>query len=746
MTEHRVCQVQRKTPGETVIAHLSDLHFKAGSRTNAPEWGALAEDLKLHKVDVIAVTGDLVDNPLIDKVALRNISGVLDKVGTFLESELCVAAQVDKAEGLIVLPGNHDYRLQGIGVVADDQPFRNRFKDLMVHRIYPNLRLCTLVFDSNRDVAANNFAAGLVDKNKILEAVALTRTVSQEWETSARVALLHHHPMPIGPTEHRAGVTDREEFLLLKNAGLFMLEMAGCRVDLILHGHKHFPSVSRATFSVSPGEDHTLIVVAAGSAGAARPQTYNLVRISDSGEIELERRNLDNVTYKTAISQKLLSYEQARPGLRERAARRHPPLLQVAKSHVCHMIRARSGDDAIRERFEEVRAFGRPEIDEVDGYVESASGCFNEPRFLEIYPPDQRIWWQWKSVVGTRREASTHFKPAIGRQPVRFTRERITFNAIHSNWRDRWDTLRSRGETDQARAAVESIWHQIRYAYDSLVIQVIFPDLYFPARCWAEAGTWMDRRFERDGRETAHIAPAFALFPETRTAVLALRQPIMEHIYRIAWELPDIDPEERELRLEDKAEAADLAERFMGVQNRPVEMQRALAAVQDFIGREYPPAPEELHTSLHAYDEKAGMLVKVASTGALNQARKHTAIGRTLVGQAWRRRELVCASWLNPKAWQDNLCDEPPADEYKTPAAAIAFPLFSPPLGGVRVAVLYIATSSRRCGLIRICAEAHQSAGRREPRSELVHKFETHLTAWGAGDMRRALSLPGAQV
>jgi hypothetical protein len=52
------------------------------------------------------------------------------------------------------------------------------------------------------------------------------------------------------------------ELTLLKNAGLFMEQMVKTRMELILHGHRHYPAYSRAGFPVAEGGDHPLAVIA----------------------------------------------------------------------------------------------------------------------------------------------------------------------------------------------------------------------------------------------------------------------------------------------------------------------------------------------------------------------------------------------------------------------------------------------------------------------------------------------------
>src|SRR5262249_32865711 len=149
-------------------------------------------------------------------------------------------------------------------------------------------------FDSNSDNGSLNLAAGWVLPREIIDfsdVVEKLRT-RDDWSLLTKVALLHHHPMPIGPTEHRSSLAGRAEHMLLKNAGLFLEEMVKARVDLILHGHHHYAAISKACYPVNGDEFHTVSVLAGGSVGVGRPPSYYVLTFEDSGEIHVEQRSL----------------------------------------------------------------------------------------------------------------------------------------------------------------------------------------------------------------------------------------------------------------------------------------------------------------------------------------------------------------------------------------------------------------------------------------------------------------------
>jgi len=197
----------------------------------------------------------LFDNSTAERFRWNGSKKALDLVRGYLIT-LCKAAGLDPADRLMVIPGNHDYRIQGnVTSLKLAKMFRTVFKNEFEHRLYPDLRLLVLVFDSNASATKFDLATGAVAVEDLLDIRDLRNQHSEAWEAATKVALLHHHPMPIAATEGLEELTEIESFLLLRNAARFMNKMVAERIDLVLHGHRHCPSFSRATRKriVSPG-------------------------------------------------------------------------------------------------------------------------------------------------------------------------------------------------------------------------------------------------------------------------------------------------------------------------------------------------------------------------------------------------------------------------------------------------------------------------------------------------------------
>lgn len=127
-----VRELSRKHPEYVTIAHISDLHFTPDTRFPPDPGGAhlaqLIEDIKNFQPDILAVTGDFADNPFSNALKQLSLDLFSHEAGwdawnrslrdTFVRSrnfleDLCRQCHIEPAIGLFVVPGNHDYRLQG---------------------------------------------------------------------------------------------------------------------------------------------------------------------------------------------------------------------------------------------------------------------------------------------------------------------------------------------------------------------------------------------------------------------------------------------------------------------------------------------------------------------------------------------------------------------------------------------------------------------------------------------------------
>lgn len=294
------------------IVHLSDLHFGGGADAR------LLDPLRVLLADIqptfLVVSGDVVNSPRPRSV--RTAAKYLESVRS--------AAGVSP-ERVIVVPGNHDYKVLGLfGLrrltrVPFEVYFRREglslaawrrwrlYARLMLSALWPWSRdlqdqlivhedrllgVVFLCFNSTPPFEWFGLATGCVQPAVISEAsrwCAQTRT-----QALARIAVVHHHPVPIPYVGTTARDRLEESFMVFYNAGAFLRELGRGGVDLVLHGHKHFSGLTRVSYDLPDGSQAQLGVLAAGSALHQEPSEplgneFNVITLLDDGTIGLDQ-------------------------------------------------------------------------------------------------------------------------------------------------------------------------------------------------------------------------------------------------------------------------------------------------------------------------------------------------------------------------------------------------------------------------------------------------------------------------
>ena len=182
----------RKHRDKTVIAHISDLHCTSASQFEAdPRWLALGQDLKRNSPDILVVTGDLIDGSISDSNDLGKLQTAFSGARRFLSDNLCKEAQIEPAGALLVVPGNHDFRVKGNFFRKPMfDLFYQEFKAYFQPTILSGLKLIVFVFDSNPREFGIDLATGLVAERDLIEfsarAEALADGQADLWYSSTR--------------------------------------------------------------------------------------------------------------------------------------------------------------------------------------------------------------------------------------------------------------------------------------------------------------------------------------------------------------------------------------------------------------------------------------------------------------------------------------------------------------------------------------------------------------------------------
>jgi 3',5'-cyclic AMP phosphodiesterase CpdA len=227
--------MERKSRNHLTLAHISDLHTPTAGveprRRLADFKEPLIDDLLQHKVDILVVTGDVADSPIVSTIGvirsyfdgretqllIDSLAATLAAARTTLE-DICQAANIDPEDGLCVIPGNHDLRIQGVltGNNTYEQDASNTFEEVF-DRYYRTRRLhstykgggtihTTIVpFNSNTNQAAVNFSSGGITSHELRKFGDFLRTDNARSNSPPdsvfKICLVHHHPLPVGTAE-----------------------------------------------------------------------------------------------------------------------------------------------------------------------------------------------------------------------------------------------------------------------------------------------------------------------------------------------------------------------------------------------------------------------------------------------------------------------------------------------------------------------------------------------------------------
>ena len=316
------------------IVHISDLHF--GPPFDAVLWTYLKSVVIETKPQLIILSGDVVNSPntLRMLLARKELRELEDKSGA----------------RLLVVPGNHDiaavgnFRMptssrlfwrifagdsqaQALEAKLPDAPWKDdrtaspkkqrfarvqRFfgtgfnrmrarwwarglpdpsREKREQRISEN-QVLVMGFDSN---SRTYLATGYVDEHEIYDAASYLDSTHTDQRNlkqvlALRIAVVHHHPVPIPFVIAKEGLLGFEPFLMFRNAGAFLKMLNERSFDLVLHGHHHYYNFSRIAFGAESSA-YELGVLSAGSAtvrySEGRRNSFNLITILPNGRVQI---------------------------------------------------------------------------------------------------------------------------------------------------------------------------------------------------------------------------------------------------------------------------------------------------------------------------------------------------------------------------------------------------------------------------------------------------------------------------
>ena len=226
------------------LVQISDLHIdRSGTQSLDVLAVAVKDALKsLAKPSILVVSGDLVDSPSTKTLGLAK---------DFL-TELA-----SSFHDCFLVPGNHDVK-QYLGNFLRTEEFASFFPprpSLLIREAGLHL----IGVDSTPASWAQGSVSSLEYDKMVVASYDGEALPNDERNGLARVAVLHHHPLPLADAEDGKVLGIRDEgFTYLQSPARFLHACMNCGVCLILHGHQHVSGIARYSIqSEEPVEIYT---------------------------------------------------------------------------------------------------------------------------------------------------------------------------------------------------------------------------------------------------------------------------------------------------------------------------------------------------------------------------------------------------------------------------------------------------------------------------------------------------------
>jgi predicted MPP superfamily phosphohydrolase len=694
----------------------------------------LQQDFRKQDPHVLAVTGDIANNNLWE-VASDGLESSWRTARAFIEDTARDVFGDAMHNRIFIVPGNHDMKVLGnitledlreiatnpvfrtgrwmIGkalkvlaaksgfksverdidaltdpnirqalakVTTDPAKFHEIFDPYTKSRYIQDLDLYVLCVDSNMPAdPLMNLAQGAVGP---AEGLLLSKTVTDwreknpSYDRSYKLALLHHHPMPI-PLAEMAGLQEADSFHLMRNAGTFMRFCIESGIDFVLHGHKHAQGISVVSVpNIRAAEmPRALAVIGAGSVYVPFSDTcsYNVLsrRTDQSWQVNVRSRPAKSEGIATYADREVVTI------VSPEAYRRREWLEQsfgitVGRMDVLAMI-DEWGDLRMNYWAKSVQPADGGELPLYPTLysAESKRAAIEDVSFDDESPADDPPKPNTlKGNVPIDPPATAHVPRDVEfsytvRGGIAFSRE---YCKMFKNSKD------------------ENFSFGIGKRYDSLNVEMEFPAEFTPLKAWIEVVRLSDPSVINDDRsveelmrigkiypdlaETAYCRGRLRAWARNRRLSFHVDRPLPLRYYRVLWKLPetefDILPDEESRdRFRSRTRAAVTAlKNVIGSRQGVTERAHVMDFLKNFceeavaLGSSDAAAPPlTVDLSIHTgttltvvgamQREPGGMFVEIQSS-------LECAVGETLRGRAYF--STVCP--LLPPG-RDRQCPQP---------------------------------------------------------------------------------------
>ncbi len=243
------------------ILHVSDLHFGAHDENLMSNLLARAAEIQPN---VIVCTGDLADNP--QKRLMLEAFDFLSQ----LQKHSVPRASANGSPPLVIVPGNHDYRVGGWlwrkGWLFKPADLANtHVLDARAPEIYlpPPANVWIFGFDSARKGSLGG--SGWISDEDVkrfherYEALSGDPEQGENFKKAFKIVAVHHHPFPVNWRYN-----EKDRWLTMVNAGRFLSAILVRQIHLVLHGHEHHQAHARVSSSLGDN-DHEAAIVSLGA-------------------------------------------------------------------------------------------------------------------------------------------------------------------------------------------------------------------------------------------------------------------------------------------------------------------------------------------------------------------------------------------------------------------------------------------------------------------------------------------------
>lgn len=200
--------------------------------------------------------------------------------------QLAKLAEGAMAEGILMVPGNHDFdwgaslgeRLFDYELLVDELGAAGMPVDLPTVDVVERVGikpLAVLALDSCKLESESQSGLGLVGAQQLDTLAERVRDANVLPETHTIVAVLHHHLLPVGtipvlPPTLDPAASDRLQVSVTVDATNVMGRLAELGTAVVLHGHHHVAAVMQ--FGQLRWRRPLMHVASAGSAGISRAE------------------------------------------------------------------------------------------------------------------------------------------------------------------------------------------------------------------------------------------------------------------------------------------------------------------------------------------------------------------------------------------------------------------------------------------------------------------------------------------